>query len=267
VRFLLPPSPSLDIAKAHAPTLRALLAARVKDIVVDVAADYGALGDDVVAGRCVAAWVPPIVGARVEMAGGRVVLRALRQGQTAYRAAIVCRQGFALDVKQASQLTAAWVDEDSAAGYLLARSWLMGNHHIDAITGFRAAFFVGGYVQALEAVASGKADLTSVFASVAAAMPRTTLDEVDPALRAKLAVVGYTGDTRSDGVAIGQGIDDGAARPLIDALAALSSSAEGQAILSSLMQADGLRREAPKPTSTSLQALLMAEAHRLRAGS
>ncbi len=241
--------------------MRELLSATLGNVIVDVAEDYGVLGDDVVAGRCTAAWVPPIVGSRAEMAGGRVVLRAVRAGQTAYRAALVCRAGFVFNAQQASSLTAAWVDEDSAAGYLLARSYLMAKH-IDAITGFKRAFFTHSYVTALQAVADGEADITSAFASVKDAPPHTTLDNVDDTLKSKLAIVAYTGDTKSDGIAIGASVDDGLARPLTDALVALSLTDDGRLVLKQLMQADGLRREAPRPTSTTLQALLMAEAAR-----
>lgn len=261
MRFLLPPSPSATIARRFAPQLATALGQTVPGLVVEVAASYSELGDEVASGRCAAAWVPPIVGARVEMAGGRVVLRAVRHGQTRYRAGLVCRRGEAFDPKKASTLTAAWVDEDSAAGYLLARSWLMGQQ-IDAIAGFRRAFFTHSYVASLQAVADGSADLTSCFCSIDAE-GHSTLDEIDERLRERLHVVAWTGDTQTDGVAIGHSVDPASVAPLVTALTALGRSPEGAALLGRVMQCEDLRVAPPMsmtPTSAALTSLLQRSA-------
>jgi len=261
MRFLLPPCPGVEAARQQAPLLQAALRATIPDLVVDVAPSYTALGDDVIAHRCLAAWVPPIVGARIEMAGGRILRRAIRRGQTAYRAGIVCRVGETLDLAKAPSMTAAWVDEDSAAGYLLARSWLAARH-VDAITGFKRASFIHSYVACLQAVADGRADLCSVFASVPSAAgedgaPSTsTLDEVDERLAARLHIVAFTGDTRTDGVAVGARVDDASVAVLLDALTRLPTTPGGAEVFRRLMQCDGLHVEPVRPTSPALQALL-----------
>lgn len=255
MRFLLPPSPGFDVAQQHAPLLQAALRVTVPALVVEVAPTYTALGDDVIADRCIAAWVPPIVGSRIEMAGGRIVRRAVRGGQTAYRAGLVCRAGETLDLAKATTLTAVWVDEDSAAGYLLARSWL-ASRHVDAINGFKRATFSHSYVACLEAVADGRADVCSVFASVAGAKVTSTLDEVDPALASRLQIVHHTGDTQTDGVAVGARVTDETVAPLLEALTRLPSTPAGAAVFHRLMQCDALHVEAQRPTSLALQALL-----------
>jgi ABC-type phosphate/phosphonate transport system substrate-binding protein len=255
MRFLLPPSTGAALAPRHVPELVAALADAVPGLVVDIAPDYTALGDAVVAGRCEAAWVPPIVGARVELAGGRVVLRAVRHGTTRYRAGLVCRRGETFDPAKASTLTAAWVDEDSAAGHLLARSWLQ-QQHVDSLTGFRRVIFTHSYVASLEAVADGRADLASIFCTVDGPVPHCTLDTVDVGLREKLQVFAYTDDTATDGVAIGPGVDATRVEALVGALERLSQTPAGVALLGRLMQCEGLRRPAAgAPTSRSLAGL------------
>jgi ABC-type phosphate/phosphonate transport system substrate-binding protein len=92
IRLLVPPSTEAVPAR-HLPELVAALGDAVPGLVAEVATDDASLGDAVVAGRRDAAWVPPIVGARVEVAGGRVVRRAVRHGTTRYRAGLVCRRG------------------------------------------------------------------------------------------------------------------------------------------------------------------------------
>lgn len=254
MRLLLPPSTDA-VPTRHVPELVAALGDAVPGLVVEVATDYASLGDAVVAGRCDAAWVPPIVGARVEVAGGRVVLRAVRHGTTRYRAGLVCRRGESFNPAKAATLTAAWIDEDSAAGHLLARSWLQ-QHHVDSVSGFKRVFFTHSYVAALQAVAEGRADLTSVFCTVDGPLPHCTLDTVDAGLRDQLQIVAYTDDTATDGVAIGPAVDSATVEPLVAGLEALSQSPSGMTLLGRLMQCEGLRRPAGgAPTSRSLAAL------------
>lgn len=258
MRFLLPPSTGTAQAPRHVPELVAALAATVPDLVVDVATDYTSLGDAVVTGRCAAAWVPPIVGARVEMTGGRIVLRAVRHGATRYRSGLVCRRGMTFEPAKAPTMTAAWIDEDSAAGHLLARAWLM-KHHIDSLTGFTRVYFTHSYVASLQAVADGFADVTAVYCSVDGPVAHCTLDTVDPVLREKLQVFAYTDETATDGIAIGPGVDAAAVEPLIAGLEALAQAGSGVALLGRLMQCEALQRpQRGVPTSTSLSALVRA---------
>lgn len=256
MHFCVPPSPSQDVARARVAPLARLLAAL--DVVVEVAPSYAALGDWLLAGRSLVAWAPPIVCARVEMAGGQVVLRAVRGGATTYRAAIVCRAEAEIDWAKTADLVAAWVDEDSAAGFLLARSWL-ASRRIDAIHGFRRALFTGSYVSSLQAVADRRADITSVFLSGTAEQSHSTLDEVEQSLRDRLRIAVTTGETQTDGIAIAPNADPSVLRPLLDLLAGLSAQDEGRRALKSALQCDELRPAPPRPTSLALQSLLSLE--------
>jgi phosphonate transport system substrate-binding protein len=264
VLFGLPPTPSRDAARAHAPALQAALSRRVPDIVVEVAATYGALGDDLLKQRYALAWAPPIVCARVEMGGGSVALRAVRGGVTSYRAGLVCRHADNPDLSRASELVAAWVDEDSAAGYLLARSWLK-MRKIDAVHGFKRALFVGSYLAALQAVAHGDADLASIYISGEGSTPHSTLDEVEDALRDKLRVFATTGETQTDGIVIAPAVADAVSQPIVAAVVDVAASADGAAVLRRLLSCDELRAAAGprRPTSNALHELLAMPARSL----
>jgi phosphonate transport system substrate-binding protein len=257
----LSPSPSSAAARVHAPALEALLRRGVPEVTVVVADSYQGLGSDLLAGRMQMAWAPPIVCARVELSGGCVRLRAVRAGETSYRAGLVCRIDEARGLAESRELVAAWVDEDSAAGYLLARSWLAGRH-IDAVHGFKSASFLGSYIACLEAVAAGAADVTSVFVSSARALPRTALDEVPADMHGKLRVFAFTGETQTDGVITAPHVHDDVTRPLIDALAALHRESDGVTVMKKLFGCDELRAtESRATTSTPLRDLIAALPH------
>ena len=256
--FGLPPSPSHDAARAHAPTLEKVLATALPGLRVEVAASYGALGDDLLANRLSLAWAPPIVCARVEMAGGRVALRAVRGGVTAYRAGIVCRVGLEPDLALAPSLVAAWVHEDSAAGYLLARSWLK-QRKIDAVHGFKRALFLGSYVAALQAVADGRADIASVYASLDGAPQHSTLDEIDDVLRAKLQIFATTGETQTDGVVVAPHTNEDDGARVVAAILEVARSDEGARVMRKLLSCDELRPAPARSTSTALRDLVTQE--------
>lgn len=261
MQLCLPPSPSPEVVRARAEPLGRLLAPL--GVAIDVAPSYAAMGDGLVDGRWPIAWAPPIVCARVEMAGGLVVLRAMRGGSTTYRAGIVCRAGVEIDWRKSRDLVAAWVDEDSAAGYLLARSWLAARR-VDALHGFKRALFTGSYVTSLQAVADRRADVTSVFmsgvfTSGTGSGSHTTLDEVEASLRDKLQIAAITGDTQTDGIALAPGADRVGLGPVLNRLAGLAGSEEGRLALKSVLRCDELKPAPPRPTSLALQNILPLE--------
>jgi phosphonate transport system substrate-binding protein len=254
MRVGLPPSPSIDVARTRAPlVLRALVA--VPGLQLVVAESYLALGDQLLSGHLTAAWAPPIVCARVELAGGRAALRAVRGGVTSYRAALVCRADDDIDWARPERYTAAWVDEDSAAGYLLARSYLAARR-IDALTAFRAASFAGSYMAALDAVLEGKADVTSCYFAPESAPPRSALEELPEEKRARLRVCATTGETQTDGVVLAPGVLDDDVRILVDALEFLGNTSDGRIALREVFQCEELRPVPLRLTSPALRDLL-----------
>lgn len=257
MRMGVPPSPSADAARRRAEPLAAALSRRGTPVEIVVAESYQALGDLLLNDQVDLAWAPPIVCARVEAAGGTTVLRAVRHGSTNYRAALVCRVGAVVELANSPALVAAWVDENSAAGFLLARSWLAARH-VDALSAFKRAIFCGSYFAALQAVAESLADLSSVYCSVEGAPAHSTLDEVDGKLRQRLQIFAHTAETRTDGIVLPPSARHRTFEALLGQLEGLHADAEGRRALRTLLACEELRAEAPRATSSALSSVLTA---------
>ena len=240
IRFLLPPSLGPDLAAGHGQRL-ADFASRAcgQPVEVSVAASYETLAKDVLAGRVDAAWAPPFVCARVESMGARIVVRGVRNGVSAYRAALVCREDKALNLSNLAGTRAAWVDPDSIAGHLLATAFLKSKG-IDPLKTFFRQEYLGSYRAALEAVVSGTADVTSVFAPAGTHEPHdaTGIHDVAPDLASRFKVIAFTDEAPSDGVAVSPSADPEKQLALERMLLTLHETADGAALVKHLFHAD-----------------------------
>ena len=179
--------------------LRKLLAPEVK-VEMHVAESYGALIEDFRSGRVDAAWAPPLVCAEVEREGGRHLVQFERGGSTRFRAAFVCRADHLLRLDALQSVSVAWVAKESTSGYLLPRQYLLRTG-VELSRALGDEFFAGSFAAALEALVSGRVELTAVFASPAnAALPRTGLDTLPPGLRSELRIIGYSDEAPNDGI-------------------------------------------------------------------
>ena len=128
---------------------------------------YAALRDEVEAGRAQIAWAPPRVAIDLEDAGlASIELCSVRGGQIAYHAAIFTRH--ASPIEKLSDLRgshAAWVDAESAAGYLLPRLELRAQG-LDPETLFGKESFLGTHARVAIAVLSGEADVGGTYLSL-----------------------------------------------------------------------------------------------------
>jgi phosphonate transport system substrate-binding protein len=125
---------------------------------------YQHLMDDVAKGLMHLVWLPPILALRAA-AEGRVVPIALpvRDGVSTYRTALFARQDSPIrGVGDLHQLRAAWVDAQSATGYLIIRAHLetLGVKLQDA---FRSDSFLGSHHAVVEAVQNGEADVGATY--------------------------------------------------------------------------------------------------------
>ncbi|GAC1352056.1 MAG: hypothetical protein NVSMB1_11140 [Polyangiales bacterium] len=127
-------------------------------------ADYRGLISAIENGIVQMAWLPPISAARV-IANGKVspVVVARRSGSTSYFTCLFARKDRGLtDVSQLRGLRAAWVDRESAAGFLVIRAALkaLGVKPVDA---FREEFFLRSHAAVGLAVAERRADVGATF--------------------------------------------------------------------------------------------------------
>jgi phosphonate transport system substrate-binding protein len=240
-RFVLPPSLGSEGARDRGDRLGAFLQnALGKPVEVSVAASYEALSKDLLSGRADAAWAPPFVCARTEAMGVRVLVRGVRLGMSSYRAALVCRAGARLSLESLKGTTAAWVDRDAVAGYLLPVAYLK-SRGVEPARIFTAQHFTGSYRGALEEVLSGAADVAGVFCppastglSYAAGVEKVLGSRADD----KFELIAYTEEAPNDGVPVAMNVPPQLVSTLESTLLGLESSPEGQELLKKVFSAD-----------------------------
>lgn len=239
VRFALPSSLGPD-ALERAAQLQAHLASVLgRDAEVTVPSTYEQLARELLAGKVDAAWAPPFVCARIEAMGVRVLVRGVRNGASVYRAALVAAKSSNVTLESLKGTRAAWSDRDSVGGYLLPMAWLR-DKGLDPARTFHQQDFVGSYRAGLEAVAAGKADVTSVYAAAARlnAPDETGITEVWPEQVGAFRVLGFTDEAPNDGVAVSMAVGSAVVTDLEKTLLSLQQTASGQAILKDCFHAD-----------------------------
>ncbi len=239
VRFALPPSLGPSVARDRADRLERFLAGALgRPVEVTVAPSYEALSKDVLSGRVDAAWAPPFVCARVEAMGVRVLVRGVRKGASSYRAALLCRGKTPVNLEQLGGQRAAWVDQDSVGGYLLAMALLKAKNIEPARTFFAQSFF-GSYRDALEAVYSSRADVSSIFCPPAGfeGSWAESVEEVLPGRSREFALISYTDEAPNDGVVVSMTATDEVIQAMESALLDMSRSPDAT-LLSDTFRAD-----------------------------
>jgi phosphonate transport system substrate-binding protein len=237
-RLLLPPSLGAGVRAAAASLESWVESVLGVGCEVSVAQDYRALCAEVLALRADAAWAPPYVCAQLEAMGARVLARVVRQGCSSYRAALVCRANEPLRLEQLNGKTAAWVDRDSVAGYLLPMAFLKSRGIEPAKTFFNQKI-CGSYPAAAEAVLEGEADVTSVFAPPGAEGDTATgLSEVVPTRHGELQPFAFTDEAPNDGIVLGMALAPELQDRLGSALIQLNATADGQRLLKELFNAE-----------------------------
>ncbi len=238
LRFAVPPT--LSDVQTRSTTFQEYLSdALGKPAEVVVPASYEQLAKELLSGKVDAAWAPPFVCARIEAMGVRVLVRGVRGGASTYRAALVCRADANVTIDSLQGTTAAWSDRDSVGGYLLPMAWLR-EHGKDPAKLFFRQDFVGSYRAALEAVAKGAVDVTSLFAPASKAPQAATtgIPEVWPEQANAFRVLTFTDESPNDGVAVSMSMPAPLVGELERALLALKDSPRGEGVLSGLFHAD-----------------------------
>jgi phosphonate transport system substrate-binding protein len=244
----LPPSLGRDSMRSRARELAALLYDAGFGMVA-TSESYSQLEERLVSGEADAAWGPPLVCARVESQGGRVALRALRDGAATYRAVLVARSQDSLNLSDPAKIRrrprACWVDKSSMAGYVLPRAFLR-SLGLDLKTFLVEEHMLGSYEKCVAQVIEGHSDLTSTFAG-----PGDTLGDGYVTIAGKdatdLRAVAYTPECPNDGVVLSPKLDPGAARSMVHALLELVSKPAARDVLAHAFSVTGF--EEPPPGS------------------
>lgn len=153
------------LSRAHLDEFCAALAAATGLAVTGVGVwYYHRLLEAMDIGHVDVAWLPPILAAQAVSRGYAAPLALpLRGGVTSYSTALFAREGSPIrSIDELVGLRAAWVDRQSASGYLLIRAHLR-SLGVDTERAFVADRFTGSHEEVAHAVLDGTADVGASF--------------------------------------------------------------------------------------------------------
>jgi phosphate/phosphite/phosphonate ABC transporter binding protein len=229
-------------ARGEGERLAARLAAVVgRPAVAVVLADYRSLIDALGSGALDLAWMPPAAFVEAEKKGGRALAVASRLGKTTYRSAIITRNDSAVTkISDLRGQSVAWVDRDSASGYLFALAELL--RELGGTAELGRQHFVGSHRAVCEAVADGWAMAGATYAILDddGRVDTSGWHERLGPRASEIRVVGYTNPIPGDNVACRPGLDPTTTKRLADALVALAGDDDGRAILHDVFRAEAL---------------------------
>jgi phosphate/phosphite/phosphonate ABC transporter binding protein len=167
------------------------------------------------------AWLPPILAATAMIRGlGVPFALPVRGGVTSYSTALFARQDSSIrDVRDLSGARAAWVDRQSASGYLLIRAHLRGLG-IDLERAIAADRFTGSHEEVAQAVLDGSADVGASYLHLDALAERPVRAAWGDA---PVRVLAHAGPIPADVIARSRRLDDKAQRRIEQALVSAHS--------------------------------------------
>jgi ABC-type phosphate/phosphonate transport system substrate-binding protein len=242
--FFLGLPPSLPVSPtpgAQGRLARVLSGILGKPVQLVVAADYDALTEAVRRGEMDGAWAPPLVAARLEALGARILVRAVRRGSVRSRAALVVRVDSSLQLEMLAGTTAAFVDRSSLGGHLLVMGWLR-ERGFDPSRLFGQQVFLGSYKAVLEALLAGEADVVSTFAPPEGHDLRLAVRDVVPGREAEVRVLACTGAVLHDAFLVGAHVPLPEALRLERGLVSVREVPEGMALMRDVLRAERLER-------------------------
>ncbi len=127
---------------------------------------YAELTAMIVEGEVGLAWLPPVPTIELEARQAATVLAIpARRGHTMYHAAFIVRRGGPKTLAELRGRRAAWVQRDSAAGYLVPRMHLAARG-FDVLRFFSRELFVHSHAGVVDAVVAGDADVGATYCTV-----------------------------------------------------------------------------------------------------
>jgi ABC-type phosphate/phosphonate transport system substrate-binding protein len=241
-RFGLPPSlPVAPVPGATGRLTRVLSAIVGRQVSMVQAPDYDALSDAVRRGDVDAAWAPPLVAARAEALGARIVARPLRRGSVRSRSALLVRIDSSLQLETLGGTTAAWVDRTSLAGHLLPMGW-MRDRGLEPGKLFGQQLFLGSYQACIDALLGGDADVAALFAPPEGHDLRQAVEEVAPGRAAEVRVLACTMPALHDAWVVAPHVSLPDALRLERGLLAVRELPEGTSLLRDVVRAERLER-------------------------
>jgi serine/threonine-protein kinase len=222
-----------------------LAAAIERPAVAVVLADYRALVDALAAGALDLAWMPPAAFVEAERHGAQMLAVSSRLGKTTYDSAIIARRDSPIaGITDLRGKSIAWVDRDSASGYLFGLAEIV--RALGSASALGRQHFVGSHRAVCEAVADGwaAAGATYVIVDENGRVETSGWHERLGPRADEIKVIAYTPPIPGDNVACRPGLDPQTRGKLSRALVDLAKDDEGRAILHDVFRADALVPEA-----------------------
>ena len=131
------------------------------------APSYRDLASALAQGSIGVAWMPPIPAVDIEENGhGSVLALPSRKGQATYHAALITRKGGPKTIEECKGKSVAWVDAESASGYVIPRLHL-ASLGIDVQHFFGKETFVRTHIGVVEAVLASRAEVGATYCNFA----------------------------------------------------------------------------------------------------
>ncbi len=248
LRFGLSPALGPDLAREAGDRLSRYMRRQLdRDVRIAVLIDYRALVEAIARGELDIAWMPPFayVAAADANAGALVVAR--RHGKSAYESALVVRAESRLQsIEELAGKSAAWVDRDSASGYLFAAAEIMRRlRSVDDALGKQ--HFFGSHREVCNAVVNGWADVGATYVhrdGTGRVVSSGWLDALGDRA-SELRPIAYSAPIPGDNIAHRPDMDELERAAIANAFRSMSECEEGRALLSEIFHADSFANADP----------------------
>lgn len=243
IRFGLSPARGVDVARAQGERIASWLKKRFdREVRPVLFGDYRALVDAISEGEVDFAWMPPVSFVRAVDRGAGVVAIAQRYGRPTYESAIVVRADSAVvDVAELAGRSIAYVDRESASGYLFAAD-LLGSRSCGPPTGEQ--HFVGSHKAVTDAVRRKWVEAGATYLvrdPEGRVVHAGWLDAAEPS-SVPLRIVATTPPIPCDAIAHRPGIASGLVERLAKALVEVEGDRDGQTVLEDVFQTRAMVR-------------------------
>jgi phosphonate transport system substrate-binding protein len=207
--------------------------------------DYRAIVAGMEQGLVDFAWLPPLSAARVVRAGAGVAAAvAVRNGTTSYMTGLMAMKTSPIrSLADLLGVRAAWVDRESASGYVLIRAALK-QAGVSLVDAFSEELFVRSHAEVARALQSGRADVgATCFNAAGGEVEIARLPAGDGLASSEVRILAQAGPIPSDIFAVRTEVAV-SALPAVQAALVDARPGDVHRAAKDLMQADGFVRPA-----------------------
>lgn len=233
--------------QAFADAFGTVLGAAGEGIELHKAGDYRALVAAIDQGLVDFAWLPPLSAARVVRSRSAAPAAiAVRNGTTSYMTGLLAmRSGKVKSLADLKGVRAAWVDRESASGYVVIRAALRAKG-VSLVDAFSDEIFVRSHAEVARALRSGEADVGATcfnFVSGSVEIARSGYKDEGGLPHDAVDILAHAGPIPSDLFAVHTSLDPKLVEAIQQALVEARPLAVHE-LAKDLMHADGFGRPA-----------------------